>query len=74
MPTRDTPPVDRNGHADPPPTGEPIDPLVETEALSVLTEAASRAARLIAALRQFRKERRVLANAWTSLRQLNLGP
>jgi predicted metal-dependent hydrolase len=67
--------VDRNGHSDPPLTGDPIDPLAEAEALrSALAEAASRAARLVGALRQFRKEKRVLANAWSSLRQLNLGP
>ena len=37
-------------------------------------DSASPYARLVAALKQFRKERRALATAWSSLRQLNLGP
>jgi hypothetical protein len=76
MAARDsTPPQDRNGHADPPPAGEFLDPLVEAEGLrAALAEAAARATRLVAALKQFRRERRALSAAWTSLKQLNLGP
>ena len=75
MPRRDDPPPDRNGHADPPPPGDPTDPLAEAEALrAALAEAAARAARLVAGLKQFRRERRALASAWTSLKHLNLGP
>jgi hypothetical protein len=72
MPTRDAPPPDRNGH--PAPAGEPFDPVAEAEALRAdLADAAARAHRLVAALKQFRKERRALTSAWSSLRQLNLG-
>ena len=74
MPARDPSPPDRNGHADPPPVGDLTDPLTEAEALrSALVEASNRAARLVASLRQYRKERRTLQTAWSSLRQLNLG-
>jgi hypothetical protein len=74
MSTRDAPSPDRNGHADPP-HGEALDPLAEAEALrGALAEAAGRAARLVAVLKQFRRERRALASAWSSLKQLNLGP
>ena len=75
MPARETAPPERNGHPDPPPGGDQPDPVAEAEALrAVLAEAAGRAGRLAAALKQFRKERRALASAWSSLRQLNLGP
>lgn len=75
MAHRTEPPTDRNGHADLPPAGDPIDPLAEAEGLrAALAEAVTRATRLVAALRQFRKERRALSAAWTSLKQLNLGP
>jgi hypothetical protein len=75
MPSRDNPPPEQNGHADPPPTGDLVDPLAEAESLrAALTEAASRAGRLVATLKQFRRERRALASAWSSLKQLNLGP
>ena len=75
MPARDTPSPDRNGHADPPPVGDQIDLLTEAEGLRAsLTDAVNRATRLVAALKHFRKERRALASAWSSLRQLNLGP
>jgi hypothetical protein len=75
MPARETAPPERNGHADPPPGDDQADPVAEAEALrTVLTEAATQAGRLVAALKQFRKERRALASAWSSLRQLNLGP
>jgi hypothetical protein len=75
MPARDVPSPARNGHADPPPAGDLVDPLVEAEGLrTALAEAANRAARLVAVLKQFRRERRALASAWSSLKQLNLGP
>ena len=74
MPARDPAPPDRNGHAEPPPSGDLTDPLTEAEALrTALVEASNRAARLVASLRQYRKERRTLQTAWSSLRQLNLG-
>ena len=58
----------------PPNPGNP-DPLAEAEALkAALAEAAARAARLVAALKSYRRERRTLRTAWSSLRALNLGP
>jgi hypothetical protein len=67
--------ADANGVSDPLPTGELIDPLVEAEGLrAALTEAAARATRLVTSLKQFRRERRALVSAWSSLKQLNLGP
>jgi hypothetical protein len=73
MPRREPVPIESNGHADPPP--EALDPLVEAEALrAALAEAASRAIRLVASLKQFRKERQAITSAWSRLRQLNLGP
>jgi len=73
MPARDNPLPERNGHAESP--ADSIDLLVEAEALrNALGEAVNRAARLVAALRVYRKERRALASAFSSLRQLNLGP
>jgi hypothetical protein len=75
MAHRNDPPTDRNGHADPPTVGDPVDPLAEAEALrAALAEAANRAHRLLGALKQYRRERRSLQAAWSSLRQLNLGP
>jgi hypothetical protein len=74
MPARDTPSPSRNGHADPPPAGD-VDPLAEAEGLrAALTEAAARATRLVASLKVFRREKRALASARSSLKQLNLGP
>jgi hypothetical protein len=74
VPSRATPLTDRDGRSDPPP-GEPTDPLAEAEGLRAsLAEAAARAARLVAVLKQFRRERRSLRAAWSSLKQLNLGP
>jgi hypothetical protein len=71
---RDSAPPDRNGHPEPP-SGDALDPLVEGEGLRAsLADAAARAHRLVAALKQFRKERRALSAAFTSLKQLNLGP
>lgn len=68
-----------NGHApadrpDPPLT-DPGDPLAEAEGLrAALAEAAARAARLVAALRHARKEKKALATVFAGLRQLDLGP
>ena len=62
-----------NGRHDPP-TEDAVDPLTEAEALrTAIVEAGSRLARLIAALRSSRKEKKVLANVWAGLKQLNLG-
>ena len=86
VPTRDRPPPDRNGHpaqADGPPehngpaadAQENPDPLAEAEALkAALAEAAARAARLVAALKSYKRERQTLRTAWSHLRALNLGP
>jgi hypothetical protein len=75
MPRQDDTPADRNGHAVPPAAGEPFDPVAEAEALRAeLSDATARAHRLVTMLKQFKKERRALASAWSSLRQLNLGP
>ena len=75
MPARDLSPPARNGHPAEPAVGDLTDPLAEAEALrAALAEAAGRAARLVAGLKQYRKERRSLQAAWSSLRQLNLGP
>jgi hypothetical protein len=40
---------------------------------TVLTEAAAQSMRLVAALKQFRKERRAIVSAFSSLKQFNLG-
>jgi hypothetical protein len=76
MPARDVSPAEKNGHADPPsPPADGFDPLAEAEALrAALAEAAGRAARLVAALKSYKRERRSLQAAWSSLRALNLGP
>jgi hypothetical protein len=76
MSARPTPDPSRNGHADPPTdaNGDLADPLVEAEGLrAALADAATRAARLVATLKQFKRERRALVSAWSSLKQLNLG-
>ncbi|HEY2911704.1 MAG TPA: hypothetical protein VGI99_15735, partial [Gemmataceae bacterium] len=53
---------------------EGLDPLVEAEALRLaVAEVGTRLGRLIAALRSTRKEKKVLANVWAGLKQLNLG-
>jgi hypothetical protein len=58
-----------------PPEGEPPDPLAEAEGLrSILVEAATRAARLVAALKAKQKEKKALTQVWSSLQALNLGP
>ena len=57
-----------------PPRGDPTDPLELAEQLrAVLTDAAGVAARLVAALRQGKKEKKVLSAVLTNLKQLNLG-
>jgi hypothetical protein len=71
---RESPSPERNGHASPATGAEGLDPLVEAEALrTVLTEAAAQSMRLVAALKQFRKERRAIVSAFSSLKQFNLG-
>jgi hypothetical protein len=63
-----------NGRHEPPPTEESLDPLAEAEALRLaIAEVGTRVGRLIAALRSTRKEKKVLANVWAGLKQLNLG-
>lgn len=67
------PPVkpESNGHV--PPRGDPADPLELAEELrTALSEAAGIAARLVAALRQGKKEKKVLASVLSNLKQLNL--
>ena len=61
-----------NGHT--PPRGDPPDPLDLAEGLrDALADAAAKAARLVAVLRQNRKEKKALASVLSSLQQLNLG-
>ena len=61
-----------NGHAVP--RGDPTDPLEAAEELrAALADAASKAARLVAVLRQTKKEKKVLSAVLTNLKQLNLG-
>jgi hypothetical protein len=60
--------------AKPESNGEALDPLVEAEELrNALSEVITRAARLIAALKSLRKEKRALSSVWQSLKELNLG-
>jgi hypothetical protein len=74
MKPHETPGPDRPARPDPP-AGDAPDPLAEAEALrAALAEAAGRAARLVAALRHRRREKKALETAWTSLKALNLGP
>ncbi len=55
-------------------TEEDLDPLAEAESLrEAIVEVGRRTTRLIASLRQLRRHRKALRNAWTSLRQLRLG-
>ena len=61
------------GRHDPPAPDAP-DPLVAAEELrAALADAATKAARLVAALKASKKEQKVLANVLTNLKQLNLG-
>jgi hypothetical protein len=58
----------RNGSADP---GEPPDPIAEAEELRGQLQAAiARTSRLIAALKQQRRQSRVVETALASLRRL----
>jgi len=71
-------PNDTNGHAHgsrhDPPAGDAPDPLVAAEELrAALADAATKAARLVAALKMSRKEQKVLASVLANLKQLNLG-
>ena len=64
-------PADRHD----PQSADPADPLAEAEELrAALVEAAGLAARLVAALRHTRKEKRALATVFAGLKQLDLGP
>jgi hypothetical protein len=65
-----------NGRHPPAPSEpETFDPLAEAAAIRLLVvEVGSRLARLIAMLRATRKEKKVLANVWAGLKQLNLAP
>jgi hypothetical protein len=71
-------PHEANGHApagrhDPP--AEALDPLAAAEDLrAALADAAAKAARLVAALKQSKKEKKALANVYAGLKQLNLDP
>jgi hypothetical protein len=71
-------PRDANGH-DPatrpgPPPADGPDPLAEAEALrAALADAAQRAGRLVAALKQTRRQKRALSSVWSRLRSLNIG-
>ena len=68
------PPVkpETNGHV--PPRGDPAEPLELAEELrAALSDAAGIAARLVAALRHGKKEKKVLSALMTNLKQLNLG-
>jgi hypothetical protein len=60
---------------DPATTGsESLDPLIEAEALrTALVEAASCASRLVQSLKHYKRERRALSSAWSSLKSLRLG-
>ncbi len=66
-----------NGNADLPPEpsgASPLDPLAETEAIrALLADAQSRLGRLIAALKQHRRQARAVAAAMAQLKNLPLG-
>ena len=58
---------------DPSPT-ETLDFMAEAESLrDAVGEVARRAGRLVNALKQLQKQRRVLETAWSSLKNLRLG-
>jgi hypothetical protein len=64
------PPEGRDGATPPPGV---LDPIAEAETLrGLLHEAASRSARLVTALKQQRRQTRVLQQAVQSIRQLPL--
>ncbi|HEY2910436.1 MAG TPA: hypothetical protein VGI99_09325 [Gemmataceae bacterium] len=57
-----------------PPAEEPIDPIVEAEALRVaVAEVGTRLGRLLIALRGLKRERKTMTTIWHGLKQLNLG-
>ena len=57
------------------PVAEGTDPLSEAEGLrSVLQEALTRLNRLLATMKQFRRQRRMVESAVASLKQINLVP
>jgi hypothetical protein len=64
--------ISNNGANDhQPDQSDAFDPLVEAEALKTsLQEALNRSTRLIAGLRQFRKQHKAVASAMASLRQI----
>jgi len=67
----DMPTPDTNGHT--PVRGDPPDPLLVAEELRAsLTDATTKAARLVAVLKVGRKEKKVLATLYAGLKQLNL--
>ncbi|HEY2784543.1 MAG TPA: hypothetical protein VGJ05_06155 [Fimbriiglobus sp.] len=60
--------------ANPEPNHEVLDPLAEAEGLrNALADVVTRVARLVAALRHMKREKRALANVWSSLKDLHLG-
>jgi hypothetical protein len=62
-----------NGHQAEP--SDAFDPLAEAEALkAALQEALNRSSRLVAGMRQFRKQHKAVASAMASLRQFQLTP
>ena len=69
-------PHEANGHApanrhDPP--ADTLDPLAAAEDLrAALADAAVKAARLVAALKQQKREKKALASVYAGLKQLNL--
>lgn len=69
----DVNPPDTNSRPDPA-GDEPPDPLAEAEALrAMLGEALTRSARLVTALKGYRRQRKAIESAWSSLQQLKLG-
>lgn len=63
--------IEPNGHT--PPQNDPPDPLFAAEELrDALADAATKAARLVAALKAGRREKKVLATVYAGLKQLNL--
>jgi hypothetical protein len=66
-------PAENNGHSSQP-RGDPIDSLAAAEELrAALADAANKAARLVAILKQTKKEKKVLSAVLTNLKHLNLG-
>lgn len=66
-------PPETNGPA--PPRGDPPDPLAAAEELrAALADAAAKAGRLVAALKQTGKQKRALATVLSGLKQLKLAP